>query len=56
MLDNLFNTVLVLSFLTLCTYGALSNQPGREQARPEPLSQIETVVIIGQSVKASDPV
>lgn len=53
MLDNLFNTILVLSFLALCAYGSLGNQSMREDANPQLVTQLDRVVIIGHSIKTS---
>lgn len=56
MLDNLFNGVLVLSFLAASAITSLSSPAETDElAATQTVAQLERVVITGQRLKAPNP-
>jgi len=52
MLDNLFNSILVVSFLVLSAVGAVNSPADRVVPASQTVVQLERVVVVGNSVKA----
>lgn len=56
MLDNLFNSVLVLSFLAISAVGSLTGPVETDElAATQTVAQLERVVVTGRSLKAVKP-
>lgn len=64
MLDNLFNSILVCSFLAISTFGALASSVKNHelaaqadaQYAAQNVAKLERVVVTGHSLKADRPV
>lgn len=54
MLDNLFNSILVVSFLVISAVGAVSSPVDHAASASETLVQLERVIVVGHSVKATN--
>ena len=55
MLDNLFNSIVVLSFLAFSAFGALHEPANRFESSSLTVTQLERVIVIGQSLKSARP-
>nr|WP_316644212.1 hypothetical protein [uncultured Roseateles sp.] len=56
MLDNLFNSVLVLSFVAISAVGSLTSPAETDElAATQTVAQLERVVITGRSLKSAKP-
>ena len=51
MLDNLFNSILIISFLALVSYGAMSKPEVIVEADAHALVHLERVTVVGTSLK-----
>lgn len=54
MLDNLFNSILLVSFVVLSAVAAVTIPADQAAPAVQTIAQLERVIVVGQSIKAAD--
>lgn len=54
MLDNLFNSILLISFVVLSAVAALTIPADQLVPASQSIAQLERVIVVGHSIKAAD--